>query len=207
VAGEKYIDLGEGRSDAMEIFEFRRSCNMVLSTERLFLRPWKETDAGSLYEYAKNPEVGPAAGWPPHKNIEESRDIIQNVLNGKECYAVCLKSDNRAVGAIELKLNGNTDMTDKEDECELGYWIGQEFWGQGLIPEAASELLRHGFEDLGMNIIWCGYYEGNTKSKRVQEKLGFIYHHTCNDVTVPLMGETRIGHTNYMTREQWEANR
>ena len=110
---------------------------MVLSTERLILRPWKETDAESLYEYAKNPEVGPIAGWPPHKNIEESRNVIQNVFNGKECYAVCLKSDNRAVGAIELKLNGNTDMTDKDDECELGYWIGQEFWGQGLIPEAA----------------------------------------------------------------------
>ena len=180
---------------------------MVFSTERLFLRPWKETDAESLYEHAKNPEVGPIAGWPPHKNIEESYDVIQNVFNGKECYAVCLQSDNRAVGAIELKLNGNTDMTDKDDECELGYWIGQEFWGQGLIPEAASELLRHGFEELGMNIIWCGYYEGNTKSKRVQEKLGFNYHHTCNDVAVPLMGETRIGHTNYMTREQWEADR
>ena len=69
-------------------------CNMVLSTERLLLRPWKETDAESLYKYAKNPEVGPVAGWPPHKNIEESRDVIQNVFNGKECYAVCLKSDN-----------------------------------------------------------------------------------------------------------------
>lgn len=180
---------------------------MVLSTERLLLRPWKETDAESLYEYAKNPEVGPIAGWPPHKNIEESRDVIQNVFNGKECYAVCLKSDNRVVGAIELKLNGNTDMTDKDDECELGYWIGQEFWGQGLIPEAASELLRHGFEDLGMNIIWCGYYEGNAKSKRVQEKVGFVYHHTCKEVPVPLMGETRIEHTNYMTRERWETNR
>ena len=90
---------------------------MVFSTERLFLRPWKATDAESLYEHAKNPEVGPIAGWPPHKNIEESRGVIQNVFNGKECYAVCLQSDNRAVGAIELKLNGNTDMTDKDDNC------------------------------------------------------------------------------------------
>lgn len=118
-----------------------------------------------------------------------------------------MKADNRAIGAIELKLNGTTDMTDKDDECELGYWIGEDFWGQGLIPEAAGELLRHGFEDLGMNIIWCGYYEGNMKSKRVQEKVGFVYHHTCNDVPVPLMGETRIGYTNYMTREEWETYR
>ena len=179
---------------------------MVLSTERLILRPWKETDAGSLYEYAKNPEVGPAAGWPPHKNIEESRDIIQNVLNGKECYAVCLKSDNRAVGAIELKLNGNTDMTDKEDECELGYWIGQEFWGQGLIPEAVLRLQRRGFEDLKLAKIWCGYFDGNEKSKRVQEKCGFTYHHTNKDIYWALMDEIRTEHITCLTKEDWERS-
>ena len=96
-------------------------------------------------------------------------------------------------------------MTDKEDECELGYWIGKRFWGQGLIPEAAKELLRHGFEDLGMNIIWCGYYDGNAKSKRVQEKLGFLYHHTCDKVPVSLLRETRTGHTNYLTKERWHT--
>lgn len=57
---------------------------MILKTDRLILRPWKETDAKSLYEYAKNPNVGPMAGWPPHKSIEESLDIIRNVLNGAE---------------------------------------------------------------------------------------------------------------------------
>ena len=71
------------------------------------------------------------------------------------------------------------------------------------IKRALTEL---GFENLNMNIIWCGYYDGNVKSKRVQEKVGFVYHHTCNDVPVPLMGETRVGHTNYMTREQWNEN-
>ncbi|MDE6700385.1 MAG: GNAT family N-acetyltransferase [Acetatifactor sp.] len=179
---------------------------MELRTERLILRPWRETDADSLFKYAKNPAVGPIAGWPPHKNIEESREVIKDVFCGKECYAVCLKSDNVAIGCIELKLNGSTDMTEKDDECELGYWIGQEFWGQGLIPEAARELIRRGFEDLNMNVIWCGYYDGNAKSKRVQEKVGFIYHHTCDEVPVPLMNETRIGHTNYMTKEQWTCN-
>ena len=42
-------------------------------------------------------------------------------------------------------------MTDREDECELGYWLGQPFWGKGYMPEAAKEILRHGFEELGMN--------------------------------------------------------
>ena len=97
---------------------------MVLQTKRLILRPWKETDAESLYEYAKS-------------------------------------------------------------------------------PEAATELLRRGFEDLNMTTIWCGYYDGNSKSKRVQEKIGFIFHHTCEDVPVPLMNEIRVGHTNYMTKAHW----
>ena len=105
---------------------------------------------------------------------------------------------------IALKLNGCTDMTERDDECELGYWLGKPFWGIGYMPEAAREILRHGFEDLGMTTIWCGYYDGNNKSKRVQEKVGFIYHHTCDEVPVPLMNEIRIGHTNYMTKERWK---
>lgn len=72
------------------------------------------------------------------------------------------------------------------------------------MPEASRELLRHGFEDLGMTTIWCAYYDGNLKSKRVQEKLGFVYHHTCNEVPVPLLHEVRVDHTNVMTKEHWE---
>lgn len=131
--------------------------------------------------------------------------MIRNVFNGPECYAICEKENNIAIGAVELKLKGHTDMTDRDDECELGYWLGQKFWGRGYMPEAARELLRHGFEDLGMKKIWCGYYDGNDKSKRVQEKLGFVYHHTCEDVPVPLLHEVRIGHTNLMTKEHWDA--
>ena len=63
----------------------------MLETERLLLRKWTEEDANSLFEYAKDPEVGPAAGWPPHRSREESLDVIRNVLNGRECYAICEK--------------------------------------------------------------------------------------------------------------------
>ena len=175
----------------------------ILETERLILRKWKETDAESLFEYASDPAVGPIAGWPPHKSVEESLDVIRNVFNGAECYAVCEKGNGKAIGAIELKLNGHTDMTERDDECELGYWLGKPFWGRGYMPEAARELIRHGFEELGMNTIWCGYYEGNNKSKRVQEKLGFVYHHTCRNVPVPLLNEVRLGHTNIMTKAHW----
>ena len=177
----------------------------MLKTERLLLRRWEESDAGKLFEYAKNPDVGPIAGWPPHQSVDESLNVIQNVLNGPEAYAICLKTDGYAIGAIELKLKGHTDLTDRDDECELGYWLGKPFWGQGIMPEAARELLRHAFEDLGMQKVWCGYYDGNAKSKRVQEKCGFRYQWTTEGVDVPLMHEKRTGHVNCMTREEWMA--
>lgn len=175
----------------------------MLETKRLILRPWKESDAESLYEYAKDPEIGPPAGWPPHTSVEDSRDIIRKVFSAPETYAVCLKN-GKAIGSIGLKLKGYTDMTARDDECELGYWIGKPFWGQGLIPEAARELLRYAFEELKMRAVWCGYYEGNEKSHRVQQKLGFVYQYTTQDLYLPLMDEKRTGHTSLLTKEQWE---
>lgn len=184
----------------MEIFIKR-----TLETERLLLRRWEDNDAEDLYKYASDPDVGPIAGWPPHQSVDESRDVIKNVLSGKEAYAICLKEDGKAIGAIELKLNGHTDMTDRDDECEMGYWLGKPFWGQGIMPEAVKEMLRHAFEDCGMQKVWIGYYEGNTKSKRVQEKCGFKYQWRSEDVDVPLMHEKRTGHVSLMTKEDWET--
>ena len=177
---------------------------MTFETERLVLRPWREDDAESLYKYASDPEVGPKAGWPPHTSVEDSRQIIRQVLSVPETYAVCLKESGEAVGSVGLKMGDATDMTDRADECELGYWIGRPFWGQGLIPEASRELLRHAFEELNMQAVWCGYYDGNTKSRRVQDKLGFVYHHTTEGLEVRLMNEIRTGHVMLMTRETWE---
>ena len=179
----------------------------MLNTERLILRRWEDSDAESLFEYAKDPEVGPIAGWPAHQSIEESRNVIRQVFRGKEAYALCLREDNRAIGAIELKLNGHTDLTERDDECELGYWIGKPFWGQGLVPEAVREILRHAFEDIGMTKVWAGYYEGNDKSKRVQEKCRFRYQWKTESVDVPLMNETRTGHVSSITKDQWQWDR
>ena len=73
------------------------------------------------------------------------------------------------------------------------------------MPEAAREILRRAFEDLKLDRVWCGYYDGNEKSRRVQEKLGFTYQWTSEDVPVPQLGETRKGHVSLMTEEEWAA--
>ncbi len=174
-----------------------------IQTERLALRKWRADDAEMLYKYASDPAVGPAAGWSAHKSVAESSDIIKNALSGAECYCICEKDSDDAIGAIELRLCGHTDMTAREDECELGFWLGRPFWGRGYIPEAARALLNRAFEELGMRCVWCGYYDGNEKSRHAQEKIGFAYHHSCSEVPVPLMNEIRVGHTNIMTREMY----
>ena len=179
----------------------------VLMTRRLVLRRWNQKDAEDLYRYACDPDVGPIAGWPPHKSIDESRAVIRDVLNGREAYAICLKEDGRAIGAIELKLNGHTDLTDRDDECEMGYWLGKPFWGRGIVPEAVTEMLRRAFEDIGMQKVWVGYYEGNSKSKRVQEKCRFRFQRKSEGVDVPLMQEKRTGYVSSLTKDQWQWDR
>lgn len=180
---------------------------MELTTKRLILRPWHESDAQSLYEYAKDPQVGPIAGWPPHTSVENSRQIIKDVLSAKETYAVCLKEDNKAIGCIGLTIGKDSNLDLPDNEGEIGYWLGVPFWGRGLITEATKEMICYGFEDLNLDKIWCAYFDGNIKSKRVQEKCGFIYHHTNKDIHWKLMNDIRTEHVNCMTREEWESSK
>ena len=146
---------------------------MILMTKRLMLRPWMETDAENLFAYAGDPDVGPAAGWPPHKNAEESLAVIRNVLTAPECYAVCERENGEAIGSVGLKLNGHTDMTEREDECELGYWLGRALWGRGIMTKAVEEMCRTGFEAWDIVRIYAEPFAHNAGSRRVLEKAGF----------------------------------
>ena len=177
----------------------------TIETQRLILRKWNDSDAETVFKYASCPDIGPAAGWPPHKNIEESLSVIKNVLNGEEAYAICLKSDNKAIGAIELKLKGHTDMSDRDDECELGFWLGKPFWGQGLMSEAVRGIIQYAFEKRGMNKIWAGYYDGNERSMHVQQRCGFKHQWTKENMDVPLLNEKRTVHINLLTKEDWKT--
>ena len=177
--------------------------NPVFMTERLMMRRWEESDAEDLFPLASDPAVGPIAGWPPHESVEESRNIIRSVLSGAETYAILRREDGCLIGSVGLHLKGHTDLTERADECELGYWIGKPFWGHGYMTEAAREMLRHAFMDLRMRTVWCGYYDGNERSRRVQEKCGFHYQWTSDDVDVPQMNETRRGHVNRLTKTEW----
>lgn len=181
---------------------------MIFETERLMLRPWEESDAEDLYEYAKDERVGPVTGWPVHMDVNESRQVIRTVLSEPETYAVCLKEDGRPIGSIGLMVGeARSNNCNSDKEAEIGFWIGVPFWGRGLIPEAVRELTRYSFEDLHLEILWCGYFDGNEKSRRVQEKCGFTYHHTNKDILWKAMGDIRTEHISRLTREEWAAVR
>ncbi|MDR1882265.1 MAG: GNAT family N-acetyltransferase [Prevotella sp.] len=176
----------------------------IIETKRLILRPWHEKDAEALYKYASDPRVGLIAGWPPHTSIEHSREIIHTVLSNDEIYAVILKKTGEPIGSIGLIRNARTySVAMGNSECEIGYWIGVPYWGQGLIPEAIGELLQHAFQDLPLNVVWCEYYDGNEQSRRVQEKTGFRYHHTETDKPCPMLNERRTVHFSKITKDEF----
>ena len=96
----------------------------TLETERLLLRPWEERDAEDLYRYASHPDVGPIAGWSVHTSVENSREIIREVLSATETYAVVLKENGHPVGSIGLMIGETSNIGLPKTEGEIGYWIG-----------------------------------------------------------------------------------
>ncbi|MBO4693203.1 MAG: GNAT family N-acetyltransferase [Clostridia bacterium] len=174
---------------------------MIFETKRLILRPWQESDAHSLYEYARSDKIGPAAGWPVHTSVEESLKIIKTVLSAPETYAVLDKASMCAIGSVGLMIGSAANIDLPDNQAEIGYWIGQPYWGRGLIPEAVRELLRYAFCELNLEKVWCSYFEGNTKSKRVQEKCGFEYRYTDKKYYVKPLGEERTLHVTCITKE------
>lgn len=177
---------------------------MILETERLILRPWRTTDAESLYLYASDDRIGPIAGWPPHRSVEESENIIRSVFAQEGVFAVTLKDNDRPIGCIGLIRGAKSNFPISEDEGEISYWIGVPFWGQGLIPEAIREIIRYGFDDLGLHTLWCGYFDGNDKSRRAQEKCGFRHHHTNAPTYFPLTDDVRVEHISCLPKESWQ---
>lgn len=169
-----------------------------LATARLRLRPFVDSDAADLYEYAQDPRVGPIAGWQPHKSVEESREIIRTVFSAPNVFAVVDRASGKVIGSAGFVDCHRGELPGSDDE--IGYALNPAFWGRSLIPEAVRELVRYGFAELKLNTIWCNHYDGNQKSKRVIEKCGFAYRFSREE-DVPLMGERRLTHFYAITKE------
>ena len=170
-------------------------------TARLMLRPFRESDAADLYAYAADPRVGPVAGWPVHTSVENSREIIRTVFSSPNVFAVADRESGRVIGSAGFVGEHRTELPGPDDE--IGYALNPEFWGRGLMPEAVRELLRYGFEDLGLETIWCNHYDGNENSRRVIEKCGFRPRFS-QWTDVPLLREERLTHFYALTKGEWQ---
>ena len=159
---------------------------VVLTTDRLTLRPWRESDLPDFYEYASVDGVGQMAGWNPHRNVEESRMILGSFIKHKKTFA--LEYNGKVIGSlgIEEYSEENYPELDALQGREIGYVLSKAYWGQGLMPEAVRVVIDWLFREMQLDFILCGHFVQNNQSRRVIEKCGFRY-----VKTVPF--ETRLG--------------
>lgn len=178
---------------------------VTLKTERLLLRPWEPTDLNDFYEYASVDGVGQMAGWTPHKSIEESRDILDMFISGKNIFA--LEYEGKVIGSLGIEKYPKEKFPElAELKCrEIGYVLSKDYWGRGLMPEAVREVIRYLFEDLGLDAIFCGHFRRNVQSAKVQEKCGFKHYSTMDYQT--RMGTVEEAEVNILYRKDWEDSR
>lgn len=181
--------------------------NGKLTTERLELRPWRAADAADLYALARDPLVGPAAGWAPHRSEAESAEVIRTIFSAPETYAVTLRDGGRLVGCAGLLFAGAAHLALGASEAEAGYWLGTPWRGRGLIPEAVDALARHAFDDLGLTALWACCFPENGASRRVLEKCRF--RHVRSETSLPRCpdGTLHGGELFRLSREAWRVGR
>lgn len=144
-----------------------------IKTERLILRPLKQSDAASIYLYAKQPHVGPLAGWEPHETLKNTEDFINYALRKKDygqpgVYAILLQENNRMIGTIEIH-------SYKEQKGAIGFVLNPKYWNKGYVTEAAKAMIIYAFEILDLKRLEYCHFPHNLASKRVCEKLGFVF--------------------------------
>ena len=145
-----------------------------METNRIKLHPWRDSDAEALFKYASDPEVGPRAGWPPHKSVEESLDIIHTVFNYDTNWAIELKATGEAIGAIGYLPSPESNLPAREGEPLIGYWVGKPYWNQGICTEALKLMLDHIRNTTDIKSLISSHYFDNPASGRVMEKCGFM---------------------------------
>ena len=155
----------------------------IIQTKRLTLRPWAESDAAILFKYAKDPELGPRAGWSPHSSEEESLEIIRKFFMNDHTWAIVLKKSSTVVGCIGYLPASASNLTIAEDQAEVGYWVARPYWGEGICTEALQKVIDHCFNKEGFNVLWGDYFLDNPASGRVMEKCGF--HDTGQETCCP----------------------
>ena len=185
-----------------ELREYLAFHQDTIVTERLLLRRWKPSDAEALYKYACDPEVGPHAGWPPHKNVEESKMIIRELFTNDYTWAVILKETNEPIGCMGYYPFGKSNIEIGENDAEVGYWIGKPHWNNGYCTEALQAMIHYCYEKKHFQTLWADFFVDNPASGRVMEKCGFTDTGKENYCSNLYHGEDRPVHIMILEKKQ-----
>ncbi len=146
----------------------------TLTTERLILRAFVDADAEPLFVHASNPNVTRFTLWEHHQSLADTSMFVRDYARCRylegvpEPYAVCLKEDGVPIGAV-----GCFWASEPNRAMELGYWLGEQFWGQGIMAEACRATVAQAFATCQPERMQARVIAGNDASIRVLNKLGF----------------------------------
>ena len=173
---------------------------MIIETDRLILRPIVETDAEDIYEYSQNPDVGIHAGWKPHESLKETKEIMPEIfLDKPHIFGMVLKENHKLVGTVGLL----PDPKRKNPQVlMLGYALGKDWWGRGLMTEAAKAVIGYGFNEVKLSAISSCCYPYNKRSSNVMKKCGFLYEGTLKQCDVRYDGKVLDSECYLLTKEQ-----
>ena len=147
----------------------------TLTTERLILRPMRQSDAEDMNRYAHREDVTEFLLWSPHPSLSYTREYLRYiesryVLGDFYDWAVIEKASGRMIGTC-----GFTSFNCSSDSAEVGYVLNPAYWGKGIATEALTRVLRFGFEELKLHRIEARFICGNDRSRRVMEKVGMTF--------------------------------
>lgn len=128
-------------------------------------------DASSIVVYADNPRVAANLRdiFPHPYHLEDAERFLQGVTEQEPRTVFAIATESEAIGVIGLTVGHDVHRF----TAELGYWLGEPFWGRGIMTGAVRVVAEHGFAELGLVRIYAEPYAGNLASVRVLEKAGF----------------------------------
>jgi RimJ/RimL family protein N-acetyltransferase len=135
------------------------------------LRKWNEADLNSLVKYANNWNVAKwlTNGFPHPYTIEDGKAYLSMIANDNPMKVFAIEVGGEAVGSIGIFPQADIH----EKSAEMGYWLAEECWGQGIMTKAIQEIVEYGFRTFGIVRIFARPFSTNLKSQRVLEKAGF----------------------------------